>query len=176
MASWRSMTKIAGSGSESGSISQRYGSPDPDPHQNDMDPQHCCDLLFLSFILPWFRLGEGSKPTAPMGGSNPAAPAIPALSNGGSKPPRISPPTACDAWSKAAPAPKSKKGVVTVKKWRNFLCLFSSLPIPIYVQCIYSKYRRFKRNIFYSAKVSIPPTHEINIRHWLNDLCWGRAI
>ncbi len=32
------MTKIAGSGS----ISQRHGSeaPDPDPHQNVMDPQH----------------------------------------------------------------------------------------------------------------------------------------
>jgi hypothetical protein len=30
-------------GSESGSISQRHGSadPDPDPHQNVMDPQHC---------------------------------------------------------------------------------------------------------------------------------------
>ncbi len=41
MASWKSMTKIAGSGS----ISQRHGSsdpdPDPDPHQNVMDPQHC---------------------------------------------------------------------------------------------------------------------------------------
>ena len=37
------MTKIAGSESGSGSISQRYGSadPDPDPHQNVMDPQHC---------------------------------------------------------------------------------------------------------------------------------------
>jgi hypothetical protein len=35
--------KIAGSGSESGSISQRHGSAntDPDPHQNVMDPQHC---------------------------------------------------------------------------------------------------------------------------------------
>jgi hypothetical protein len=33
------MTKIAGSGS--GSICQRHGSadPDPDPHQNVMDPQ-----------------------------------------------------------------------------------------------------------------------------------------
>jgi ankyrin repeat protein len=28
------------SGSESGSISQRYGSADPDPYQNCMDPQH----------------------------------------------------------------------------------------------------------------------------------------
>ncbi len=36
------MTKIAGSGSKSESISQRHGSadPDPDPHQNFMDPQH----------------------------------------------------------------------------------------------------------------------------------------
>jgi hypothetical protein len=36
------MTKIAGSGSESGSISQRHGTadPDPDPHQNVMDPEH----------------------------------------------------------------------------------------------------------------------------------------
>ncbi len=38
------MIKIAGSGSasgsESGSISQRHGSADPDPHQNVMDPQH----------------------------------------------------------------------------------------------------------------------------------------
>jgi hypothetical protein len=35
------MMKIEGSGS--GSISQRHGSvdPDPDPHQNVMDPQHC---------------------------------------------------------------------------------------------------------------------------------------
>ncbi len=39
---WRSLTKIAGSWS----ISQRYGSADPDPCQNFMDPQHlfivCC--------------------------------------------------------------------------------------------------------------------------------------
>jgi hypothetical protein len=38
------MTKIAGSGSESGYISQRHGSadpdPDPDPHQNIMDTEH----------------------------------------------------------------------------------------------------------------------------------------
>ncbi len=31
------MRKIEGSGS----ISQRHGSADPDPHQNVMDPQHC---------------------------------------------------------------------------------------------------------------------------------------
>jgi hypothetical protein len=36
------MTKIAGSDSGSGSISQRHGSadPDPDPPQSVMDPQH----------------------------------------------------------------------------------------------------------------------------------------
>jgi hypothetical protein len=33
------MTEIAGSGSESGSISQRHGSADPDT--NVMDPQQC---------------------------------------------------------------------------------------------------------------------------------------
>jgi hypothetical protein len=33
--------KIAGSGSASGSISQKHGSADPDPHQNVMDPEHC---------------------------------------------------------------------------------------------------------------------------------------
>jgi hypothetical protein len=31
--------KIEGSGS--GSISQRHGSADPDPHQKDMDPEYC---------------------------------------------------------------------------------------------------------------------------------------
>jgi hypothetical protein len=31
--------KIAGSGS--GSISQKYGSADPDQYHNFMDPQHC---------------------------------------------------------------------------------------------------------------------------------------
>ena len=39
MASSRSMTKIAGSGS--GSISQRHGSADPDTYQFVADPQHC---------------------------------------------------------------------------------------------------------------------------------------
>jgi hypothetical protein len=41
----------AGSGSRSGSISQRHGSAgpdsDPDPHQNVMDPQHCGFAVFL---------------------------------------------------------------------------------------------------------------------------------
>jgi hypothetical protein len=37
------MTNIAGSGSESGFIGQSHGSADPDPypHQNVMDSQHC---------------------------------------------------------------------------------------------------------------------------------------
>ncbi len=47
LASWRSMTKIAGS--RSGSISQRHGSTDP--HQNVMDPEHwsliCMTVLFI---------------------------------------------------------------------------------------------------------------------------------
>jgi hypothetical protein len=38
LTSWRSLTKKAGSGSES--ISQRYGSADPDPYQDFMVPQH----------------------------------------------------------------------------------------------------------------------------------------
>jgi hypothetical protein len=33
--------KIAESESESGSISKRHGSADPDRHQNVMDPEHC---------------------------------------------------------------------------------------------------------------------------------------
>jgi hypothetical protein len=31
-------------GSESGSVSQRYRSPDPDPYQNVTDPQHCPEV------------------------------------------------------------------------------------------------------------------------------------
>ena len=44
------MTKIAGSGNESGSISQRHGSADPDPYQNVMDPQHCSNDNILKPI------------------------------------------------------------------------------------------------------------------------------
>jgi hypothetical protein len=33
-----------GSGSESGSTSHRHGSADPDPHQNVMNPEHCCPV------------------------------------------------------------------------------------------------------------------------------------
>jgi hypothetical protein len=41
------MTKIAGSGS----ISQRHGSPDPDPYQNVTDPQRCfAHVILYDFI------------------------------------------------------------------------------------------------------------------------------
>ncbi len=40
LASWRSRTKIAGSGS----IIQRYGSVDPDPYKIVMDPQHWSEM------------------------------------------------------------------------------------------------------------------------------------
>ncbi len=46
MASWRSMTKIAGYGA--GTISQRHGSADP--YQNVMDPQHCWKHYPLNYI------------------------------------------------------------------------------------------------------------------------------
>jgi hypothetical protein len=53
------MTKIAGSGSESGWISQRHGSadPDPDPHHNIMDPEH----WFLPAFSAAKGVGEGSQ-------------------------------------------------------------------------------------------------------------------
>jgi hypothetical protein len=55
------MTKIAGSGSgsESGSISQRHGSADPDPHQNVMDPQHCATLFDVLYF--WFHTGVATS-------------------------------------------------------------------------------------------------------------------
>jgi hypothetical protein len=42
------MTKIAGSGS----ISQRNGfaDPDPDPHRNVMDPEHCSIIVYKSLF------------------------------------------------------------------------------------------------------------------------------
>jgi hypothetical protein len=62
LVSSRSMTKIVGFGS--GSISQRHGSADPNPapHQNVMDPEHCRKPIFLLIIHIWlnpelFRLG-----------------------------------------------------------------------------------------------------------------------
>jgi hypothetical protein len=48
-----SMTKIAGSRSESGSISQRHGSADPDPHRNVMDPEHCGIRILIDNADPY---------------------------------------------------------------------------------------------------------------------------
>jgi len=49
--SWWSMTKLAGSWSESGSgsISRRHGSADPYPHQHVMDPEHF--ILAISKLM-----------------------------------------------------------------------------------------------------------------------------
>jgi hypothetical protein len=67
LASCRSMTKIAGS--ESGSISQRHGSvdPDPEPHQNVTDPEHWLkglsyemDLAFEGHAWSVLGLNRGS--------------------------------------------------------------------------------------------------------------------
>jgi hypothetical protein len=44
------MTKLAGSESESGSISLRHGSADPGPLQNVMDPQHWYLPIYLSTL------------------------------------------------------------------------------------------------------------------------------
>ncbi len=53
MASWRAVTKIAGSGSGSGSISHGHGSadPDPDPRQNVINPEHFDAVFFLQFLI-----------------------------------------------------------------------------------------------------------------------------
>ncbi len=45
------MKKEVGSGVGSGSISQRYGSWDPDPHQNVTDPQHCLNPGWVQVTL-----------------------------------------------------------------------------------------------------------------------------
>jgi hypothetical protein len=59
------MTKIAGSGSKSGSgsISQRHGSANPDPHQNVMDPEH---WLRNSYFLDSATVGK-THPICPVG-------------------------------------------------------------------------------------------------------------
>ncbi len=42
----------SGVGSGAGSINQRYGSADPDPYQNVMDPQHCQkDKIVIYFFI-----------------------------------------------------------------------------------------------------------------------------
>jgi hypothetical protein len=57
------MTKIAGSGSETGSISQRHGStdPDPDPHQNVMDPEHWFKAVRFHMNLFYIKKGFYSR-------------------------------------------------------------------------------------------------------------------
>ncbi len=47
MSSWRWLAKIPGSGS----VSQRYGSADPDPYQNIMDPQHWSERIGLTSMM-----------------------------------------------------------------------------------------------------------------------------
>jgi hypothetical protein len=42
------MTRIAGSGEGSETNIQRYGSADPDPHQNVTTPQHWCKVNIKS--------------------------------------------------------------------------------------------------------------------------------
>ena len=58
------MKKEIGSGVGSGSesISQRYGSGDPDPHQNITDPQHCCNRTSNSGLPDHYLLGITSVP------------------------------------------------------------------------------------------------------------------
>jgi hypothetical protein len=56
LASWRSMTKIAGSGT----ISQRYGSADPDPYKNVTDPQHWLKGN-LGALLIWLTYLHGCE-------------------------------------------------------------------------------------------------------------------
>jgi hypothetical protein len=51
---------MAGSGSASGSISQRHGSadpdPDPGPHKNVMDPQNCLSVFFFVTVHAVYEL------------------------------------------------------------------------------------------------------------------------
>ncbi len=42
-------TRGSGSTSGFGSICQRHVSPDPDPHQNVMDPEHCSGVMYSTF-------------------------------------------------------------------------------------------------------------------------------
>ncbi len=58
------MTKIAVSGFNpgSGSISQRLGSPDPDPLQNFMDPQHCLSIDEFFASCRAAEMGGGGSP------------------------------------------------------------------------------------------------------------------
>ncbi len=60
MPSWRSLTKIVGSGS--GCVSQRYGSADPDPYQNVTDPQHWV-LFFILLCCKWGTINKSNLGT-----------------------------------------------------------------------------------------------------------------
>ncbi len=51
LASKRSLTKRAGSGAGSESISQRYGPRDPELYQNVTGPEHCILETVTSFLL-----------------------------------------------------------------------------------------------------------------------------
>jgi hypothetical protein len=68
------MTKIARSGSASGSISQRHGSADPDPHQNAMDLEHflpvspAFSFSTKVFVLFTSRSGRSRSLADPEGG------------------------------------------------------------------------------------------------------------
>ncbi len=55
------MMKIEGSGSASGSgsISQRHGSADPDPHQNVMDPEHWLEMVCRVYLMTHLYLEGG---------------------------------------------------------------------------------------------------------------------
>ncbi len=60
----RSLTELAGSWSASGSISQRYGSadPQPDPYLNFKDPQRWNEQIFCSRTgLTFFSTGLGLR-------------------------------------------------------------------------------------------------------------------
>jgi hypothetical protein len=54
-------------GSGSGSISQRHGSPDQDPHQNVMDPEHCLVGSSKYVWTPGAQLHTAAQCTQPVG-------------------------------------------------------------------------------------------------------------
>ncbi len=59
----KSLKKGVGSGSVAGSISQKYGSADPDQNKNVMDPRHC--MLSFSPELFWWAADRGTCPACP---------------------------------------------------------------------------------------------------------------
>jgi hypothetical protein len=87
------MTKIAGSESGSGSISQRHGTADPDLHQNVMDPERC----FVYWYLAGPRAGDTCLSWACPGRSR----------GGGAGPPGTAPSSGRASGSRYCPAPAS---------------------------------------------------------------------